>query len=106
MGKPIRIVDLARQLIELNGLKPEEDIEIQFTGLRPGEKLFEELRYEGENFLATDHPKIMRFVCESPSLEKIEGLISELKRDLYHAEPAQLKLWLKKAVPDYHPFLT
>src|SRR5690606_7299873 len=49
MGKPMKVVDLARQMIELNGLRPDLDIEIEFAGLRPGEKLYEELSYEGEN---------------------------------------------------------
>jgi FlaA1/EpsC-like NDP-sugar epimerase len=48
MGKPVKIVDLARQLIELSGLKAEEDVEIQLVGLRPGEKLFEELSHKGK----------------------------------------------------------
>ena len=70
MGKPVKIVDLARQLIELHGLRPDEDIEIEFTGLRPGEKLFEELSHHGENFKATNHAKIMRFVCTPARLDQ------------------------------------
>lgn len=58
MGEPVKIVDLARELITLSGFRPEEDIEIAFTGLRPGEKLFEELSIEGENMSPTKHPKI------------------------------------------------
>ncbi len=58
MGEPVRIVDLARELITLSGLRPGEDIEIVFTGSRPGEKLFEELSIEGEDIQPTKHPKI------------------------------------------------
>jgi len=60
MGKSVKIVDVARQLIELSGLRPEIDVEIVFSGLRPGEKLFEELNYTTENMEPTEHPKIMR----------------------------------------------
>jgi FlaA1/EpsC-like NDP-sugar epimerase len=60
MGQPVRIVDLARQMIRLSGLKEGEDIEIQFTGLRPGEKLYEELMIDGEDHTRTAHKKIMR----------------------------------------------
>jgi FlaA1/EpsC-like NDP-sugar epimerase len=58
MGEPVRIVDLARKLIQLSGLEPDRDIEIRFTGLRPGEKLFEELLLDGEGILPTMHDKI------------------------------------------------
>jgi FlaA1/EpsC-like NDP-sugar epimerase len=58
MGEPVKIVDLARELITLSGFRPGEDIEIVFTGLRPGEKLFEELSIKGEDMQETRHPKI------------------------------------------------
>jgi FlaA1/EpsC-like NDP-sugar epimerase len=105
MGKPVRIVDLAKQLIELSGLKPDEDIEIAFTGLRPGEKLFEELSYKGENITPTDHPKILRFVSEPKPLKEVRKHLDLLAAHLHDAEANQLKLLLKDAVPEYQPYL-
>jgi FlaA1/EpsC-like NDP-sugar epimerase len=105
MGKPIKIVDLARQLIELNGLKPEEDIEIQFIGLRPGEKLFEELNHEGENFTSTSHPKIMRFECEPIDLALVNSHLDKLSVDIGQMDPLQVKAAIQKLVPEYAPYL-
>ncbi|MBZ0118155.1 MAG: polysaccharide biosynthesis protein, partial [Sandaracinaceae bacterium] len=67
MGEPVKIVDLARDLIRLSGFRPDEDIEIQFTGVRPGEKLFEELSLDAEHAGKTKHPKI--FVGRRPAAE-------------------------------------
>ncbi len=106
MGKPVKIVDLARQLIELSGLRPDEDIEIKFIGLRPGEKLFEELSHKGENITPTNHPKIMRFVAEPMPFEQVAAHFATLSARLHDAEPNQLKLLLKQAVPEYQPYLT
>ncbi|HUI06169.1 MAG TPA: nucleoside-diphosphate sugar epimerase/dehydratase [Verrucomicrobiae bacterium] len=105
MGKPIRIVNLARQLIELSGLKPGEDIEIKFTGLRPGEKLFEELSHESENLLATNHPKILRFISRPLSLETVEAFLEKLSTELHRATVVDLKRLLQTLVPEYHPCL-
>jgi FlaA1/EpsC-like NDP-sugar epimerase len=105
MGKPVKILDLARQLIELSGLKPGVDIEIQFTGLRPGEKLYEELSHAGENCLSTNHPKIMRFISRPAPLRIVQQQIKELTRDLHRSDPGDLKLLLRKAVPEYLPCL-
>jgi len=106
MGKPVKIVDLARQLIELSGLRPDDDIEIEFVGLRPGEKLFEELSYKGENVTPTTHPKIMRFVCEPMPVADVRSMLEEITLDMHTAEPNQMKLRLHKAVPEYRPYLT
>jgi FlaA1/EpsC-like NDP-sugar epimerase len=60
MGTPIKISDLARTMIELSGLRPDVDVKIRYTGLRPGEKMFEELFKSSEDLLPTHHPKIMK----------------------------------------------
>ena len=105
MGQPVKILDLARHMIELSGLKPGQDIEIEFVGLRPGEKLFEELSYESEDFTHTDHPKIMRFNSQPAPLELMQDHLRDLNTDLHDAEPEQLKLALQRIVPEYKPFL-
>ena len=106
MGEPVKIVDLARQLIELSGLVPDDDIDIEFVGLRPGEKLFEELQHTNENTKPTEHEKIFCFVSEPRKLEEIETIFDGLRPILHSAEPAELKLKLKEAVPEYKPYLS
>lgn len=106
MGKPVKILDLAKQLIELSGLRPHEDIEIEFIGLRPGEKLFEELTYKAENVSSTSHPKIMRLICEPLPFKEVRAQLDELGATLHEVEPNQLKLLLKSCVPEYQPYLT
>ena len=105
MGRPVKIVNLARQLIELHGLRPDEDIEIRFTGLRPGEKLFEELSHHRENHAPTTHPKVMRFVSEPVPLETLQASLAALERQLHTLERNQLKLHIKELVPEYVPYL-
>ncbi len=78
MGKPVRIADLARSLIILSGLEPETDIPIQFTGLRPGEKLNEELLTEGEGVSATENGKIFITRNEAKGLEELEPMLNRL----------------------------
>jgi FlaA1/EpsC-like NDP-sugar epimerase len=105
MGKPVKIVDLARQMIELSGLKPDEDIAIEFIGVRPGEKLFEELTHTGENFVPTTHPKICRYVSQPLPLTEIQQTFQKLRAHLHQAEPGQIKRLLEEALPDYTPYL-
>ncbi|MBU6399997.1 MAG: polysaccharide biosynthesis protein [Verrucomicrobia bacterium] len=105
MGKPVKIVDLARQLIELSGFIPDQDIRIEFTGLRPGEKLFEELSYGDETISATAHPKIMRLLCEPMPYDQVRGLVLELVTRTDQLEPDDLKRLLQAAVPEYQPQL-
>lgn len=105
MGEPVKVVDLARQLIELSGLIPDEDIDIEFVGLRPGEKLFEELQHTDENTKSTEHEKIFCFVSEPRDLGEIKRIFDNLKQILHTSEPAGLKQKLKEAVPEYKPYL-
>jgi len=105
MGKPIKIVDLARQMIELSGLKPDEDIQIEFVGVRPGEKLFEELNHSGEDFAPTTHPKIRRFISPPMQLARLHETFENLRRRLHNDGADQLKRLLQEAVPDYAPYL-
>ena len=79
MGEPVRIVDLARNLIELSGLRPNVDIDILFTGLRPGEKLHEELSLEGEQTCPTTHDKIVALAGNAGDLEALSGHIDRLQ---------------------------
>jgi FlaA1/EpsC-like NDP-sugar epimerase len=105
MGRPVKIVDLARQMIELSGLKPDEDIQIEFTGVRPGEKLFEEVTRKGENFAPTTHPKIFRFLSQPGDWVQVRQTLQNLRDELHQIKAEELKLMLKAAVPEYEPFL-
>jgi FlaA1/EpsC-like NDP-sugar epimerase len=105
MGKPIKIAELARQMIELSGLKPGEDIEIKFVGLRPGEKMFEEINCKGEAYLPTKHPKIMRFVSAPEDWRTIHAALEKLNGELHRAKPDQLKHLIQESVVEYTPDL-
>jgi FlaA1/EpsC-like NDP-sugar epimerase len=106
MGKSVRIVELARQLIELSGLRPDIDIEVKFTGLRPGEKLFEEINHNTENMGPTEHPKIMRFIGEPLPLETIRQGLLAIHGKAPSMDANQVKLEIQKLVPEYKPYLT
>lgn len=102
MGQPVKILDLARQMIELSGFKPGEDIEIAFSGLKPGEKLFEELQHRTETHAPTVHSRIMRFT--STAMFSESG-VQELEQQLYDLDSNELKALLQRIVPEYTPFL-
>ena len=105
MGNPVKIVDLAKQLIELSGLQVGDDIEIKFTGLKPGEKLFEELQHVDEQHLATEHPRIMRFIPGNDCRELSTRAIAEIEPKLHAVSNNELKSLVKTVVPEYTPFL-
>jgi FlaA1/EpsC-like NDP-sugar epimerase len=102
MGEPVKIVDLARQMIELSGFKPDEDIKITFTGLRPGEKLYEEPIHEMENVEPTSHRKV-RLLRNNRS-NGIGGIVSELHSIYREAagDSGRLKAWLSAKIPEYN----
>jgi FlaA1/EpsC-like NDP-sugar epimerase len=101
MGEPVKIVDLARELITLSGFRPGEDIEIEFTGLRPGEKLFEELSIEGENMVATRHPKIAVWKNIPKDRETLRTGIERLLEVAHTQDRSQIVRVLKELVPNF-----
>ena len=103
MGQPVKIVDLARNLILLSGLRPDNDIKIEFTGVRPGEKLYEELSAYQENTLPTFHQKIKIFAGAAVSPEKIQDELRAVRRLCALRDARSLVLRLKELVPDYNP---
>lgn len=103
MGEPVKILDLAANMIRLAGLALHEDIEIRITGLRPGEKLYEELTVEGENILPTYHEKIKIFRGPSVARSSIEEWISELRVLLAQENELAVLAHLRELVPEYQP---
>lgn len=103
MGTPIKIVDMAKDLIRLSGFVPDEDIKIEYVGLRPGEKLYEELITEGEGIVPTSHEKIMTLKGLDCSLDILNGNIEELTRLSEDQDHNKIKQLLKKIVPEYMP---
>ena len=103
MGKPAKIVDLARNLIQLSGFKPDEEIRIEFTGIRPGEKLCEEINLIGENVIATHHEKIMIFSGTSLPEDGINALLEELSGAYRRRDSNTLVRVLRELVPEYTP---
>jgi len=102
MGDPIKILDLARQMIELSGFTPGDDIEIKITGLKPGEKLFEELLHRNEKHQSTEHPRVMRLVGQYGSHD---FPLKEIDDQIHLASPNELKKLLQRLVPEYTPYL-
>ena len=108
MGKPVSILELAKKMIRLSGLKVKDhnnlsgDIEITFSGLRPGEKLYEELLI-GENVSETQNPMIMRAKEKMLPIDEIDSMLNELKIALANNEIETLRKILTRAVPEFKP---
>jgi FlaA1/EpsC-like NDP-sugar epimerase len=108
MGKPVKIYDLAKKMIHLTGLEvkdksnPKGDIEIQITGLRPGEKLFEELLI-GDNVSDTSHPLIMRAEEDTLAWNELKLILDELKLAIDECDHIKLRKLLMQVVPEFKP---
>ncbi len=103
MGQPVKIVDLARNLIRLSGLEPDRDIPVVFTGLRPGEKLYEELRLDGEGMKSTPHHKIHVLDGGKVSFVQVQTWVDELIELVDRKDVAGLVNKLRCIVPEYTP---
>jgi FlaA1/EpsC-like NDP-sugar epimerase len=103
MGTPIKIADMAKDLIKLSGFIPDEDIKIEYIGLRPGEKLFEELITEGEGIVPTSHEKIMTLKGTDYNLNALNGDIEALLSISEEQDHGKIKATLKEIVPEYMP---
>ncbi len=103
MGTPVRIAQMARDLIRLCGKEPDTEIEIKYTGLRPGEKLFEELITEGEGIVPTGHEKIMVLRGDGCSLQELEAPLARLKEYAQQHDAAGIKRVLQEVVAEYAP---
>lgn len=102
MGEPVRVLDLATDLIRLSGYTVGNDIEIKFTGIRPGEKLYEEMFFGGEHVLPTDHPKVLR-ARNGLLSEGINKKVSVLIQAAENCESDYvLRAMLRELVPDFH----
>ena len=108
MGSPVRIADLAKRMIQLAGYtvrddkSPDGDIEIRFTGLRPAEKLFEELLI-GKNVTGTEHPRILRAMEHSLSWDQMRHVLDELAHSAARFDCERAREVLMRAVPEYQP---
>ncbi len=101
MGRSVKILDLATKMIQLSGLTPEKDIQIKYIGLRPGEKLYEELLNKEENTLPTHHPLILIAKVRTYPLEEVKYEINELKAMIPWASDEEIVKKMKKIIPEF-----
>ena len=101
MGEPVKIVDLARQMITLSGFRPDEDIDIVFTGARAGEKLFEELRIVGEDIEPTVHPKVVIWKSQPYDWRRVQEAIEQLSALQNCPDHDKIVAAMKRIVPEY-----
>jgi FlaA1/EpsC-like NDP-sugar epimerase len=100
MGRPVQILDLAKDMISLSNLKPFEDIDIVFTGVRPGEKLYEELEISGEHTSKTHHPKILIGKLATYPDTELRRVLSQLEELSHFGDSAGIRAFLNRALPE------
>ncbi len=101
MGEPVRIMDLARKMIVLNGYQPDVDIKIDVIGLRPGEKLYEELQNKDERLVRTDLERVFCFSCTPENYEDVFSKVSQIRGIADTEDVNELKRFLGSVVPEY-----
>ena len=101
MGEPVKIADLARRMIELSGFRPDKDIEIKYTGLRPGEKLYEEVLSDEENTKETPHPKIKVAAVREYDYQEVVPHIELLTRLSTEVRIPDMVIEMKNVVPEF-----
>lgn len=101
MGKPIKILDLAREMIKSSGLEPDRDIPIVFSGVRPGEKLFEEILTAEEGIIATKNQKIFIAKLSTIDGKKLTQGLERLQEAVKNLDKEEIKSIFKKLVPAY-----
>ena len=105
MGTPVKIVDLARKMIQLAGLRPDIDIRIEYSGLRPGEKMYEELFKQSENLLPTHHPKILKAQrCDVDS--RFDVMLDGLVLAAQDFSDDTVRALIRKLVPEFRQSLS
>ena len=100
MGKPVRILDLAEDMIRLSGLQPYDDIAIEFTGIREGEKLYEELEISGEGLLKTKHPKIYIGKLATFSKDEVAGILDNFRLSILNSDDLMIRELFTKYLPE------
>ena len=103
MGQPVKITDLARDLILLSGLRPDVDINIEYTGVRPGEKLREDLNLDDEHTLPTHHERVKIFSGNGLPEGRVAARLGRLEEICQYRDVGRLVLFLKEMIPDYNP---
>lgn len=103
MGESMKIVDVARQMIALSGLREGVDIDIEFVGLRPGEKLYEEVQHLSEALRPTEHPQVLRFVASSKCRRSVKEMKLALEQAIATNDNEAMKQAIQELIPEYTP---